>query len=351
MRLAIALACVAAACSRPLSAQHFAAITVGPRAAIQNTNPLRCTFPDGTTVPGTCMFDDEFEGTSLSSQWHAIDDWEGPIQNVAPSLSCFRHENVSVSGGQLHLAMTANARASCPQTWTASSYYTTNYGTSWPPGQPTSFDEAAVDTPTFHFRYGHVWIKARAPSGTGPGMDVSLWGTNCQNATTGIIGQYLTGFFAHNGTCQFPSSGSYEMDIPNFLHANGNLNCSIYRDSGNSAPLVGTFFGVNYYGALWSNQIGVGNLFLAGNPAIDPTDGMHVYETIWGPDAWSFYVDGTMLAVEEKPSPNWVNDQDLFPMIWNADQAAVTGATLPQSVDVEAFRIWCDPGVPCTWSQ
>jgi hypothetical protein len=314
-----------------------------------------CTWPDGTSTPGTCMFDDEFSGSVLSAAWVAHDDWEGPLMlNAGTGDTCFRHENVSVSGGLLHLGMTAHTRSSCPQSWTATAFYNANFP-GFPSGQPTHFDDAVVDTATFNFTYGHVWYRARFGAVGGAWSDVTLWGVNCQGSR-GFIGEFVGAFFAHDGgPCNWPQAGSEEFDIPSYINVNGLIAVTEYTYNHNGAPFFGNFFGTDWYG-VQSNQ----SNFLQHPTISDPTANFHVYEADWFPEVapvdlshYMFWIDGVLLADTITSTPSWQVRNPTYPMLWFADYGAIDGGTVGagKSTDVDYFRVACDPGVPCTWTS
>lgn len=311
-----------------------------------------CILPDGTTVDGTCLFSDDFNGATLdATKWIAEDNWSGPI-NGGANDTCVRHEQDTVSGGMLNLLFSANTRASCPQTWTATSYYTTTYGTSWPPGQPTHYDDSVVSMKTGKLTYGQVYFRAKFVGGAGPGSDTSLWGQNCQGSS-GLIGAYLDGFFAHNGPCQFPTTpGSEEMDIPeSFPWAGNAVNVSTYVGDGLGAPLVACdFFSTCYYGARNQTPPTAGFGPWINNPSglaiSDPTTNFHVYMTDWRPGDVKFYVDG-VLWVEN--TGDWIPANPMFLMFSNEFGTTVNPATLPQTEQIDWVYVVCPPTVPCVW--
>jgi beta-glucanase (GH16 family) len=284
------------------------------------------------------MFVDEFSGSELSSAWRAIDDWPGPMLEVTPESGCMRHENVSVSGGSLHLTMTANNRASCPQTWTVTPYYTDNYGASYTPGA-TTYDTAVIDQPSFRMKYGHVSMRIKHPGGTGPAGDVTLWGIDCQKPI-GVIGAFLDLFTLATGrSCNFPVRGSSEIDITQYCAARPTilLNTSVYVDNSiGSPPQVSTWYGIPYYGAV-TLQI----------PGADPATTWHTYDLDWRPGVWRAEVDGVKI---NEAVASWVPAEPMFFMLWNVDMATVNLGTLPQTMYVDYVRVWCPPGVPCEWS-
>jgi beta-glucanase (GH16 family) len=250
--------------------------------------------------------------------------------------------------------MSANARGSCPQTWSATSYYTSNYGASWPPGQATSYDVCVVSQPSFRFKYGRVQMRITLPPGRGPGGDVSLWGIGCQRPA-GIINALgdLFQYPAGQRACDWPNIGHAEMDIIQSSRTGATtvINTSVYTASSPGSPsLVDTFFGINYYGARWAQPATGGFTTWMGPTISNPTSSYHVYELLWTPTRWSVYVDGNIQALENPGGTTWIPSALMFVMFWNATTVAVTPGDLPSVMLVDYIRITCPPGVPCEWS-
>lgn len=332
------------------------AAAVGTAVRVSNGGPPRCTFADGTYVDGACMFIDEFD--SFNTQvWKAANDWSGPLQAVIPDVGCFREENVTVSGNALRLAMTVNARSSCPTSWSSTSYYTTHeytpgttYATSWPLGAATSYDVAAVDMRDFRMKYGRVQMRITLPPGRGPGGDVTLWGIACQQArgSVGALSDLFTKDTADR-TCNWPVNAA-EMDIIQSSRsgATTTINTSTYTSNAVGSPtLVGNFFGINYYGARWAQPATAGFTTWLGGTVTNPTTTYHIYDLLWTPSGWSLTVDGTLQTTE---SAAWIPSGSMFMMLWNAATVPVTAADLPSTMLVDYIRISCPIGVPCTWS-
>ena len=61
------------------------------------------------------------------------------------------------------------------------------------------------------------------------------------------------------------------------------------------------------------------------------------------------FADGNLVALQ-RPTPNWVSDDSMFMMLWNAATVAVTPGDLPSQMLVDYIRIHCPPGYGCEWS-
>lgn len=318
-------------------------------------NPT-CTFSDGTTVDGQCMFSDEFTGSTLdSTKWIAEDDLISALLEHGAPFGCVASSNVSVTGGNLALAFTSNSRASCPATWSPNAYYNTHFAASFPAPTATSFDGAIVDAKTFKMKYGRISVRMKMPGGTGPTADVSLWGENCQSGGAGH--QLMLGLFNNSGSCLWPQPGAREFDIPNYTHSNFDgkqIISGLHTDNNNGAPFLRNFsvgdVTIPYYGADWAPaNTPVGNThYLCDGITTDPTAAFHTFDTDWRPGQWSFFIDGQLCATNIGA---WIPAENMFPMIWNVDQVAPSATGLPVSLLVDYVHIWCPPGVPCVWSS
>lgn len=336
-----------------VGAAVVAGIALVPLVSYQLRPADTCTFADGTTVPGTCIFDDEFTGSpSFSTNWFAIDDWAGPILDLVPENGCISSANATEAGGNLILSMTAHSRSSCPQTWAPDPYYNTHSGGNWPTGQPTTFDTSWIQSKLV-FTYGFVTARVFMPGGLGPGGDITLSGVDCLGAGQGTINAAFNGPLWTNsaGACNFPQSG--EIDITEFSKANGVIDSAVYVGATpGSPPFLGTLFTppVNYYGALWSNTGGVGGPYV-GAPISDPSLGWHIVSVDWRPNSIAWYVDGSLVAINAASPPTWIPAMPMFIYIFNQDTTTVTLGTLPQSMLVDYIHISCPRGVPCVVSQ
>lgn len=329
---------------------------VTPRAPIQLNNPPRCQYQDGSTLSGTCVFDEEFNGTTLDpAKWIINQEWFGPLNaSVIPEDTCITAVGVSVGGGVLSMPMAPLNLTSCPQTWTTDAHYNSLYSAQWPVGHPTHWTGSVINQKTGHGTFGHVQYRLWSSAGQGPGTDISMWGSNCQGPN-GVLAPLITGIFTTESTpCKWPASGSQEMDFINYVHGNGIYNTSMYVAPGSGIPPVGTFFGINYSGTLWSNSVGVGKLFLAGNPTINPSDGFHIYDVYWlpvgpsGAGQWMFFIDGTMLAIEY---PTWIASTPMFIMLWNQDALTMVNL-LPQATAQWDYIRWvCPVGYTCPYTN
>jgi beta-glucanase (GH16 family) len=311
-----------------------------------------CTFDDGTTVPGTCMEDDNFD-TFDTSRWLAENSMVSALLEHGAPWGCVREENVSVSGGELVLTMSDNVRVvPCPQAWPVSANYTSLWAPNFPAPTGTSYDTASVSAKTFKATYGTFEISAKMPAGTSPWGANLMWGENCQDG--GAMNSLMEGIFTLTGPCDWPAAGSWEFDIPSYVHSQLDAKQGIFgfhRSSGSGAPLLRSFHGtIPYYG--WDAAPAGSTIDPAYHYFVTSTDfgdlsaDYHTYRLDWAPGELLFLIDGA-LAVQVTGA--YVPATPMFPQMWNVDNAAVA-TSLPQSMRIRYYHAWCKPGVPCTWT-
>ncbi len=310
-----------------------------------------CTYPDGSSQPGSCMWNDEFTGAAVdATKWFVagsnnpptFTDVDSAILQAADNTGCVAAANATVSGGVLSMAVSANSRGSggCLASWVANSTYNTNYP-SYPLGGTTSWDTAWVSQATFSFTYGYVSANIQMPGGSGPGGDFTLQGTNCQSPN-GSIGASMAGpiFTGGAGACSWPGNAP-EIDVVEYATGNTTMDSSIYVGNAvGSPPLVGTIFTppVSYYG----NQFGgIGLAYLSGFTISNPTTTKHIYAVDWRPGSITWYFDGHIVASKTATYVPTV------PMSVYMFSQNLTTTTVGGTMQVKNVRITCPAGVPC----
>lgn len=313
-------------------------------------NP-RCTFRDGSSVAGRCLFIEEFDSLN-SSVWLKEADLVSALLEHAAPWGCVRPENVAVVGGNLELTMSDNVRVACPQTWTPTAFYNTNI---LPAGfitpAPTAYDTAAISMKTFKFKYGHVFVRARMPSQISPWGAILLWGEDCQAG--GAMSSLMNGIFNHTGTCNWPAPGSGEFDMPSYVWNSGvghnQAIDAVHVGPAFAAPFLRNYaiggLSVPYYGAEYAPTVTVAGYqkFVTDLPLGDLSAAFHIYELVWLPGQFTFLVDGQIAG---RTTAAWVPSEFAFMQLWNVDNSAAASG-LPQKMLVDWVRITCDPGVPC----
>lgn len=335
----------------------------------QFASGIGCVFPDGSVRQGACMFDEEFSSTSTlvattstpTANWVAEDNFYGNLQALAGGEpGCVASANATVSGGFLNLAFTAHSQSSCPVvTWncTGPPYTTTacngsSCATTYPCGHASTYDTSEVSA-TWKYKGGYAEWRAKMPGGTGPGGDITFWGSNCMSPK-GFVDAFYNGplFTSGTGPCNWPQPGSQEMDVANYSHANGVLDVTVYI-SDLTAPSIGNFFGIPYRGWRAATPTTSGFQQFIGNPTIsDPSSNFHVYATDWRPPTVAqpigyvaHLIDGQVVWQLYGPA---VPKDFQSPAIWNADTVTVSLGTLPQTGQLDYFRLTCpDPSYGC----
>ena len=318
-------------------------------AAIQINQHPTVTLPNGLIVPGRILFAENFDGTSLdTTKWTVEDDLVSALLEHGSPFGCVRHENVSVSGGQLHLTMSSNVRANCPQTWSVNAYYTANFAASFPSPSGSSFDTASISMKKFHARFGHIFVSAKFSGGTSPWSAILLWGSDCQPG--GAMHNLMAGIFTQAGTaCNWPAPGSNEFDIPSYVHSDSSgtdqIIAALHLGPGNGAPFLRNFGTIPYYGSEFAPHLDVAGYqpYVTTTIPADPSTGFHLYELIWGPNYYEWRVDGQIGG--QNPAA-WVTTDHMFMQLWNVDNSG-TVAGLPQTMDVDWVYWICQPGTPC----
>jgi beta-glucanase (GH16 family) len=185
-------------------------------------------------------FTDEFDGASLdTSKWTALN----YPNDEAPY--CWTNSAVTESAGNLRLQ--AYVDSTCP-----------NHE-----GYTGGYSAGQVVQRSSSFLYGHV--EARIKFGAGGGLNSAFWllGANCQ--TTLLTTELNT------GTCNWPNTGSDEIDIAE-EYPPGQLT-SINQQIHSNGFDAGCF----------ANPV-----------SFDPTADYHVYQLWWQPNLVEWSIDGTI---------------------------------------------------------
>jgi beta-glucanase (GH16 family) len=236
----------------------------------------------------TTIFDDEFSGKTLSSPW-VVDRGANPSNG---ELECYARQNVSVSGGYLH-EQVVNGRwcgAYCPPTSMTLCPYVSG----------------DVQWATFNFTYGTITVRAKFAGGIGPWPAVWLLGADCQSPT------WLT------SSCNWPTSGSSEIDIAEVLGSNDNrVNEQIHaEDAYGDVEMPKCEPYVSESNKKWYN-----------------------YTLIWTPESLTWEIDGVQTCQMTQFVPN----QPMFLIINTAvggiGAGRVAPKTLPQTTEIDYVRV------------
>jgi beta-glucanase (GH16 family) len=253
---------------------------------------------DGT--PWTCTFDDEFDGTAVNTNLWTI---EQTSQNGYHSgQECFVNSpnNVSVSGGALHLTVQKEASTfvcNSPQG---------SYATQYTSGEVYSLDH-------FSQTNGYFEVKAKFPAATVSGLQSSLW-----------LWPVNPNYYGST----WPASG--EIDIAEWYSEYPNL--AIPYIHYNPAGGAGSDPNVT------NDYCNVSN-----------TSGYNTYGAIWTPQSITIQIDGKTCLVDNwnPASPEVKPDPFNMPFFINLTQAlgintnAFNGNTqLPATTSIDWVRVW-----------
>jgi beta-glucanase (GH16 family) len=253
---------------------------------ISNANVSGVNFT--ATATANVIFFDDFLGTTLSSQWVAMNR-HGDYSNG--ELQCYLPANVSVSGGNLNIQTLAQTQ-SCGDSDHAAG--------SW------NFTSGMVQWGTFNFTYGTVEFRAKTAGGQGSWPAVWLLGYNCQASNV---------LSADNvGACNWPNAGSDEIDIVEMSDNNYiSVGHDMFVSSGGQACFQ--------------------------NASSDTSQNWHVYTMTWKSGSVSYAIDGQpagcshtsgvpntpmFLIINNAISPNWTVAPSSFPQTMQIDYVKVT---------------------------
>lgn len=223
------------------------------------------------------LFDDEFNGSSLSSSWIALN---RPGDASNSELECYRPGNAVVGGGVL--SITTKVDSAC-----AGYQYTS----------------AMVQWRTFNFLYGTIEVRAKLAGGT---TWPAIWmlGANCQQ--TNITSP------DNVPPCNWPSPGSDEIDITEILGSNqSQVNQQIHSSLGNPGC-----------------QVGASNVSL----------NWHTYDLVWRAGSVTWKIDGVTTCTINQAVPSQPMFLMLNTALGGAG-GSVNSATLPQVSQFDYVRV------------
>jgi beta-glucanase (GH16 family) len=253
----------------------------------------------GATAPSTpitvivdnppAMFDDEFQGSTLSSAWTGV---AGPGDASNNEQECFSPQNVTVTGGVLQekAEVGSISGCNCPLSSTNSCGYTSG----------------AVQWTSLSFTYGTVSVRAKLAGGQGTWPAIWLLGSDCESPT------WL------QSSCPWPASGSNEIDIAEILQSNlTGVNEQIHTENSSGT---------------WEEPECTGS-------TSDVSQNWHIYTLIWAPGSLTWKIDG----VQTCQITSYVPTTPMF-MIINTAVGGVGGgtvqnSTLPQTTQVDYVRV------------
>jgi beta-glucanase (GH16 family) len=268
-------------------------LDVGAGASRHHGPPTTTTTSTSTTTTTTTLqpplFDDEFQGSTLSSAWTAA---AGPGDASGNEQECYSPQNVTVSGGVLQEKAQVGSMSNC----------------SCPPGSTNAcgYVSGAVQWSSLSFTYGTVSVRAKLAGGRGTWPAIWLLGTECQSPT------WL------QNTCPWPAPGSDEIDVAEVMQSNlGAVNEQIHTENSSGT---------------WESP---------GCTATtsDVSQNWHIYTLVWAPGSLTWEIDG----VQTCHITSYVPTTPMFLIIDTAvggiGGGMVKKSTLPQTTQVDYVRV------------
>jgi beta-glucanase (GH16 family) len=241
------------------------------------------------TAPPT--FDDEFQGSTLSSAWTAPAD-PGDASNQ--EQECFSPNNVTVTGGMLEEKAQVGSISNCD----------------CPPApastKPCGYISGAVQWTSLSFKYGTVTVRAKLAGGQGTWPAIWLLGTDCQSPN----------WLLNN--CAWPEPGSNEIDIAEILQSkHTQVNEQIHTENSSGA--------FESPGCTASTS--------------DVSQNWHTYTLIWAPGSLTWEIDG----VQTCKTTSYVPSTPMFMIInlavGGAGGGTVQNSTLPQTTEIDYVKV------------
>jgi hypothetical protein len=257
---------------------------------INNANVTGVNFT-GTATSNVVFFDD-FNGTSLdTTQWVAMNR-HGDYSNG--ELQCYLPGNVSVAGGMMVEEFLAQ---------------TTTCGDSTHAASQWSYTSGMVQWKTFNFTYGTVEVRAKVPNTT---LWPAIWmlGANCQASNVSSADNV--------GACNWPVSGSDEIDIAEFAPNDASARENSYSNSSQSGSSTNSF------------SCGSG-------PQVGGDGNFHVYTFTWTASRMSWAVDGQTNCTTTTSA--YIPTKPMFIIINIAANSSASPGGLPQSLSVDYVKV------------
>jgi beta-glucanase (GH16 family) len=210
---------------------------VSQAVTISNANVTGLAFT--ATPTSNIVFFDDFLGSTLSSQWVAMNR-AGDYSNGEEE--CYSPSNVSIASGNMVEQFIAQ-KTSCGDSLHSASQF--------------NYSSAMVQWNTFNFTYGTVEVRAKMAN-TSVWPAIWLLGANCQSSN--VLSADNT------GACNWPQAGSEEIDIAEFAPNDPTARENIYAR---------------------------GNSFSCGTGNVNDETQFHVYTFTWTATSMNWAIDGT----------------------------------------------------------
>ena len=319
---------------RRAAALLLSLVVVGVLAQVSSSGPVAvgATLPSdcsGETPPpkadGTawsCMFDDEFNGTTLGPTWvPTLTSLTGVATGAGTYRACYVNSsnNISVSNGVLNLTVRKEKKS---QSCKAS---TGTFSTQYTAGSVSTYGK-------FWQTYGRYSVRAKVPRSTYKGLQETLWLWPNNSAK-----------YASSGPAYCEPTG--EIDFAEFYSnvATRNVPYIHYCFDSNS---VNRTTGTNVFNALPppNNQPGT-------NCTFDYTQ-FNVFTVDWQPGVITIYVNSTPCVIDHYQatgltspapfdSPFFIAlSQGLGVTISNSDNGTTSKTLMPATTQIDYVRVW-----------
>lgn len=249
--------------------------------AIAGSSVTGVDFTAAAVAP-TVVFSDDFSGTALDETQWTVMNRPGDASNS--EAQCYQPANVAVANG--NLSITAQAQSVVCN------------------GSDYAYTSGMVQWTNFSFLYGTVEIRAKLTGGQGPWPALWLLGTDCQQ-------QNIT--LDPNGPCNWPATGSDEIDIADVLY--GNL--------------------TSFYQWIHSNATNAGCIA----KVTDVSQNWHTYRLDWAPGSLVWLVDGVTTCTMTTGVPSTPMFLMINVAVGGNGGGAITPSTLPQTAAIDYVKV------------
>ena len=270
----------------------------------------------GANTPlANLIFGDDFGGSVLSPCWRTV---ARDGDQSAPETQFWLPSQVTLDGSS-HVLLTAAASSYTAPTYNdanpplyAGGAVVTRANISgmiqwaWPGALATGSGSAQAvsqfGAPGFNFTYGKIQVSAQVPNVSGGWAAVWMLGAQCEQTTL---------YNPDNvGTCNWPSTGSEEIDIAEY--------------TGAGSPTTYTWTG-NFNGGAVAGP--------TSTPVTNPSTTFNTYEADWSSGTISWFTNGVAVSGTQPYSNAAVPATPMFLILANAMRGAVTLTQPVLSVD------------------
>lgn len=244
------------------------------------------------TATSSVVFFDDFTASSLdTTTWVALDR-AGDYSNG--ESQCYKPANVQLSGGSLVETFQAQTVTCGDQLHPASSW---------------SYTSAMVQWKSFDFLYGTVEVRAKIPNTT---LWPAIWmlGSNCQLSNPATADNV--------GSCNWPVSGSDEIDIAEFAPNDASSRENSFSNSSQSGSSTNSF------------SCGSG-------PQVGGDGKFHVFTFSWSATKLTWAVDGNVNCTTT--NSNIIPTKPMFLLMNIAANNSAVPAGLPQTLNVDYVKV------------